>query len=149
MPADVIVGRQARDEIVAHAHEAAPAECCGLLIGTGHTVLEVVKTANRSADPNRFEIDPGDHIRARRAARTRGLEVIGFYHSHPRTPALPSASDLAEAWYPDHLYLIVSLRAEPPEVRLYRLGTDGFLDVPWRLVLEIPDAGTDIDDDRR
>ena len=67
-------------------------------------------------------------------ARTGGLDVIGFYHSHPRTPATPSASDLAEAWYPDHLYLIVSVRAEPAEVRLYRLGTGRFLEIPWGLV---------------
>jgi proteasome lid subunit RPN8/RPN11 len=78
-------------------------------------------------------MDPGDHIRARRQARNRGLDVLGFYHSHPRSPATPSATDRAEAWYPDYLYLIVSLRTVPAEVRLYRLNPDGFAEMAWQV----------------
>lgn len=129
----VVLSRRAHDEIVAHARETAPAECCGLLVGTGETVVEAVRTANVDVNPNRFEIDAGDHIRARRAARARGREVLGFYHSHPHSDATPSSSDRAEAQYPGHLYLIVGLRGEPAEVRLYRLEADGFADVPWTL----------------
>ena len=129
----VVLSRRAHDEIVAHALETAPAECCGLLVGTGETVAEAVRTANVDVNPNRFEIDAGDHIRARRAARARGREVLGFYHSHPHSDATPSSSDRAEAQYPGHLYLIVGLRGEPAEVRLYRLEADGFADVPWTL----------------
>jgi proteasome lid subunit RPN8/RPN11 len=65
-------------------------------------------------------MDPKDHIDGRRDARRRGLAVVGFYHSHPRSPAEPSATDLSEASYPDHLYLIVSLAAEPPDVAVFR-----------------------------
>jgi proteasome lid subunit RPN8/RPN11 len=129
----VVLSRRAHDDIVAHARETAPAECCGLLVGTGDTVAEAVRAANVDVNPNRFEIDPGDHIRARRAARALGWEVLGFYHSHPHSPATPSPSDRAEALYPDHLYLIVSLRGDPAEVRLFRLEADGFAEVPWRL----------------
>jgi proteasome lid subunit RPN8/RPN11 len=129
----VVLSRRAHDEIIAHAQEMAPAECCGLLVGTGETVAEAVRTANVDVNPNRFEIDAGDHIRARRAARARGREVLGFYHSHPHSDATPSPTDLAEAHYPDHLYLIVSLRPEPAEVRLHRLEADGFAEVPWTL----------------
>jgi proteasome lid subunit RPN8/RPN11 len=131
----VAIGRRAHDDIVDHAREAAPAECCGLLIGTAESIVEAARTTNLASDPNRFEMDPRDHIGARRAARTRGLDVLGFYHSHPRSPAMPSASDRAEAWYSGYLYLIVSLRAEPAEVRLYRLDADGFVEVPWALGL--------------
>jgi proteasome lid subunit RPN8/RPN11 len=127
----VVIGRRAHDDIVVHAREAAPAECCGLLIGTGDTIVEAARTTNLANDPNRFEMDPGDHIRARREARARGLDVLGFYHSHPRSPATPSARDRAEAWYPDYLYLIVSVRTDPAEVRLYRLNADSFIEVPW------------------
>jgi proteasome lid subunit RPN8/RPN11 len=129
----VVLSRRAHNDIVAHARETAPAECCGLLVGNGDTVAEAVRTANVDVNPNRFEIDPGDHIRARRAARARGREVLGFYHSHPHSSATPSPSDRTEALYPDHLYLIVSVRGEPAEVRLYRLDADGFAEVPWRL----------------
>ena len=129
----VVLSRRAHDDIVAHARETAPAECCGLLVGAGDTVAEAVRTANVDTNPNRFEIDAGDHIRARRAARTRGLDVLGFYHSHPHSAPTPSPSDRAEAHYPDHLYLIVSLRGELAEVRLYRLEAGGFADVPVSL----------------
>jgi proteasome lid subunit RPN8/RPN11 len=132
----VAIGRRAHDDIVDHARETAPAECCGLLIGTAESIVEAARTANLASDPNRFEMDPGDHIRARREARTRGLDVLGFYHSHPRSPAVPSARDRAEAWYPGYLYLIVNVRAEPAEVRLYRLDADGFVEVPWEQAAE-------------
>jgi proteasome lid subunit RPN8/RPN11 len=128
------MGRRAHDDIVGHARETAPAECCGLLIGTAESIVEAARTDNLATDPNRFEMDPGDHIRARREARTRGLDVLGFYHSHPRSPATPSARDRDEAWYPGYLYLIVSVRTENAEVRLYRLDVDSFVEVPWDLV---------------
>jgi proteasome lid subunit RPN8/RPN11 len=130
---NVVIGQRAHDDIVGHARETAPAECCGLLIGTAESIVEAARTTNLASDSNRFEMDPGDHIRARREARTRGLDVLGFYHSHPRSPAMPSTSDRAEAWYLGYLYLIVSLRAEPAEVRLYQLDADGFVEVPWDL----------------
>jgi proteasome lid subunit RPN8/RPN11 len=129
----VVLSRQAHDDIVAHARETAPAECCGLLVGIGETIADAVRTKNVDVNPNRFEIDAGDHIRARRAARACGREVLGFYHSHPHSDATPSSSDRAEAYYPDHLYLIVGLRGEPAEVRLYRLEADGFAEVLWSL----------------
>ncbi len=129
----VIVRRAARDLIVAHARETAPAECCGLLIGSTGSVLEAARTANLSSDPNRFEIDPADHIRLRRAARSRGLDVVGFYHSHPHSAAVPSERDRREALYPGYLYAIVSLLHEPAQVRLYRLEDAEFREVSWQV----------------
>jgi len=129
----VVLSRQAHDDIVAHARETAPAECCGLLVGIGETIAEAVRTRNVDVNPNRFEIHAGDHIRARRAARALGREVLGFYHSHPHSDATPSSSDRAEAHYAGHWYLIVGLGGEPAEVRLYRLEADGFAEVLWSL----------------
>jgi proteasome lid subunit RPN8/RPN11 len=144
---DVILGRLAHDNIVAHARDAAPAECCGLLVGAGGTIIEAVRTRNLAADPCRFLIDPEDHINARRDARRRGLDVLGFYHSHPQSAATPSPTDLAEASYPDHLYLIVSLAAEPADVRLYQLERGAFREAVWRS--EIADARANFDRDGR
>ena len=95
-----------------------------MLIGTGTSVTEAAPARNIAERPTRFLIDPQDHIDAIRRARQRGLEVVGFYHSHPHSPAVPSETDRAEATYPDLLYLIVSLKDERPELRLFRL-TDG------------------------
>jgi proteasome lid subunit RPN8/RPN11 len=117
---------RAREAIVRHALAARPRECCGILLGRGGEVVEAVAATNLSDDPNRFLVDPRDHIDARRNGRSRGLEVVGFYHSHPRGGALPSPTDVAEAAYPDLLHVIVSLEREPAEVRAFRLGRGNF-----------------------
>jgi proteasome lid subunit RPN8/RPN11 len=116
---------------VAHAREAAPAECCGVLLGAGDEVVEAVRTRNSADQPTRFLIDPRDHFDAIRSGRSRGLDVVGFYHSHPHSPAEPSETDIAEANYPDHLVLIVSLAADPPDARLFRFDGRNFRTEPF------------------
>ena len=125
----MILPRAVRDDIVAHARETAPAECCGLLVGTATAIVEAVRATNLSENRSRFLIDPKDHIRARRDARARGLDVVGFYHSHPHSDAQPSATDLAEASYENHLYLIVGLTKDAADVRLYRFNSGAFENV--------------------
>jgi proteasome lid subunit RPN8/RPN11 len=118
-------------ECLAHAREAAPDECCGLLLGRGDEIAEAVRARNVAEQPAaRFLIDPADHFAALRRARERGLDVVGFYHSHPSSPPEPSARDLAEFSYPGHLYAIVSLQAEPAEIRLFRFVDGNFHRVP-------------------
>ena len=117
------------EAVVAHALGVRPSECCGILLGKDDEIVEAVRTGNLAQSANRFLIDPRDHINVRRAARDRGLDVIGFYHSHPSSTGEPSATDLAEASYPDHLYLIVGLGSSPPEARLYRLASGEFLEL--------------------
>jgi len=119
------------DVIVAHAREAAPAECCGVLIGRDGNVVDAVRTRNAADRPTRFLIDPADHFAAIRVARARQLEVVGYYHSHPHSPARPSDTDIAEATYPDHLSMIVSLASDPPDLRLYRFDGRNFLEEPF------------------
>lgn len=106
-------------DVVAHAREAAPAECCGLLLGVEHRITDAVRIRNLANSPTRYQLDPAEHIAARRQARERGLDVLGFYHSHPHSPATPSATDISEAEYPGYSYLIVSLGTEPADVRLF------------------------------
>ncbi|PYQ93182.1 MAG: hypothetical protein DMF96_30735 [Acidobacteria bacterium] len=111
LEAGMRVARVALQSIVAHAREAVPAECCGLLLGRDTAILEALRTRNIADEPaSRFLIDPQDHFNGRRDARRRGLDVVGFYHSHPRSPATPSETDRAEASYADHLYLFVTVR---------------------------------------
>lgn len=101
-----------------------------MLIGDAAAIAEALPTQNISENPSRFLIDPKGHMDALRRARALGLEVIGFYHSHPHSPAHPSARDLAEATYPDLLMMIVSVHAASPDVRLFRMAGDGFEEVP-------------------
>jgi proteasome lid subunit RPN8/RPN11 len=125
------VSRAAIDAVLAHARETAPAECCGLLLGRATNIVEAVRTRNVADHPSRFTIDPKDHIDGRRDARRRGLEVVGFYHSHPRSPSTPSETDRVEADYREHLHMIVSLLADPADVGLYRFDGGNFLPVPF------------------
>jgi proteasome lid subunit RPN8/RPN11 len=123
----VRLARHGRDAVEAHAREAAPAECCGLLLGRDRDIVDAVRARNIAADPStRFLIEPEDHFAARRAARERGLGVVGFYHSHPRSTPEPSARDRAEFSYPNHLYLIISLCVEPVAIGLFRFDEGNF-----------------------
>jgi len=116
------------DEIFAHAREALPEECCGLLIGTPSGIDAAHPARNLESSSTRFLIDPRDHFGAIHAARESRRFVIGVYHSHPRGPTTPSPSDLAEASYDDYVYLIVSFGTEPPEIKLFRLDEGVFVD---------------------
>ena len=110
-----------------HAESASPRECCGVLVGRTDEIIQAIEARNLADDPNRYLLDPADHIAIRRTARASGLAVVGFYHSHPHSPARPSATDQAEATYPDHLYLIVG----SDEVRLFRLTGGNFIEAPF------------------
>ena len=107
------------------------AGCC---VGVRGRVLEARRAANLSADPNRFLIDPKAHIDARRDGRVNGTEVVGFYHSHPHSPPVPSPTDIAEAWYPDHLYAIVGLAGDEAETRIYELRNAQFVELAVTVV---------------
>jgi len=101
------------DEIRRHGEAAYPAECCGALAGRGGGEgKEVVRLApavnRRTDDPHRYLIAPDDLRRLDAELRTEGLEIVGYYHSHPDHPAVPSAYDTAHAW-PWYSYLIVRI----------------------------------------
>jgi desampylase len=125
----VRIARTALDMIVGHARETRPAECCGVLVGVGDEVRAAVRTRNTATEPHRFAIDPQDHIGARREARQHGLAVLGFYHSHPYSRAVPSETDRHEVAYTDEIHVIVGLATEPAEVRAFRFQDDEFIEV--------------------
>jgi [CysO sulfur-carrier protein]-S-L-cysteine hydrolase len=126
------IRRAAVDAVIAHAREEAPLECCGLLIGVPGLVEEALRTRNVRQSATTYLVNPADHFAAIRRARTERRTILGAYHSHPRTSAVPSPSDLREALYGDFLYVIVSL-ADPraADLRAYRLDAGSF--VPARL----------------
>ena len=128
-PSAFRIRQAALDAIIAHARDADPVECCGMLIGSSASIDEAMRAKNIAESPSRFLIDPKDHIDARRSARGRGLKVLGFYHSHPRVPAEPSATDIAEAAYPEAVHLIVSLEGSVPSARLFRIELGSTLEL--------------------
>jgi desampylase len=127
----VTTTRDVRDRLIAHAREESPRECCGLLLGRGDNIVEAVRARNVAASAaTRFLVDPKDHIDARREGRARGLEILGFYHSHPAGAAVPSATDVAEAAYPGSVYAIIGLRGDLPEVRVFEFTNGNFHERP-------------------
>jgi proteasome lid subunit RPN8/RPN11 len=118
--------------IEAHGEAAYPEECCGVLIGRDAqnggpaSVEQVVAADNERADSrhNRYVISPQALLRAQRDARERGLEIVGYYHSHPDHPARPSEFDREHAW-PGTSYLIVSIeKGKAVDRRSWRLRDD-------------------------
>jgi proteasome lid subunit RPN8/RPN11 len=104
-------------QIYAHAKETYPHECFGFLVGTFDAdgfVYRVARGANLNAErADRFEMDPKEFLRIEKQADNEGLNVIGFYHSHPDWPAIPSQTDITWAWEGSY-YLIVSVREGLP-----------------------------------
>ena len=97
------------DELLAHAREDAPNECCGLIGGGDGAAATVYRAQNAEASPLRYNLDPQDQFRIMTEMDEAGEELVGIYHSHTKSPAYPSQTDINLAAYPDAIYLIVSL----------------------------------------
>ena len=118
-------------EIRAHGVKDYPYECCGLLLGhydpDGKLVTETYPISNareESAKRNRFLIEPQELMRGERYARDHYLEVVGFYHSHPDSPAVPSQYDLEHAW-PTYSYIVMSVeKGRTVDLRSWEMEAD-------------------------
>jgi proteasome lid subunit RPN8/RPN11 len=118
--------------IYSHGESTFPEECCGVMIGRAlgddrYEVVEIIAATNEREDEsrhNRFLISPQILLQAQRDSRARGLDVLGYYHSHPDHPARPSEFDREHAW-PGTSYLIVSvLSGRVADCRSWRLRAD-------------------------
>ena len=107
---------------MAHARESTPRECCGLLFGDGEVVDRLVRGRNVHPTPEtRYEIDPAQLREAIAGNDDDDRFLVGIYHSHPRTKPEPSDFDVANSFWPAQVYVLASLRSEPPEVFAYRI----------------------------
>jgi proteasome lid subunit RPN8/RPN11 len=117
------------EEIRRHGETAYPAECCGALVGRVEAeAKEVVRLApavnRRTDDPHRYLIAPDDLRRLEAEVRAAGLEIVGYFHSHPDHPAVPSAFDADHAW-PWYSYVIVRIdRGQGAELTSWVLADD-------------------------
>jgi proteasome lid subunit RPN8/RPN11 len=120
-----------REDIVAHARDGAPEEVVGVLAGTRgddtSTVERVYKSDNAAETPEtRYEIAPAEELDLLERIDEAGLDVVGFYHSHPRGPAAPSETDARLAAWPGRSYVIVSLAGEASEIGSWRWTGEAF-----------------------
>ena len=116
------IGYAAYEALRAHGEETYPHECCGVLLGkaegAANRVKEVVRAGNTRTDSahNRYNIAPQELVKIQRQARGRGLDIVGFYHSHPDHPAQWSATDFAEAHWIGCSYIITSVATGRAEI---------------------------------
>ena len=113
-----------RDQILAHAKESDPAECCGLIGGIDQQVTSIYPLHNVAADTNvSYEAAPDDLFAAQREMRERSEELLGIYHSHPRSAEPePSETDVRLAYYPQAVYFIIGLAGAKPVIRAFRIS---------------------------
>lgn len=130
----VRVPRAVADEIVAHAREALPNEACGYLIGREGRITRFAPVLNAEPSPYFYRMDPTDQLRIHREADEADEDVVAAYHSHTRSPAFPSRTDLELAGPFEGLYVILSLASEPPLLKAFTLGAGRI--APRPLVVE-------------
>jgi len=121
----VVISRSYVDEIVRHARSEFPNEACGLLATSDNQVVRFYPVRNADESPVHYTMHPQDQLEAMMDIDDRGWYLGVIYHSHTHTRAYPSQTDVGLAFYPEALYIIVSLADEVnPEVRAFRI-TDG------------------------
>lgn len=133
-----------REAILAQARAEYPNEACGLIVGDrpaaeGGRALRFEATSNKAASPFRYEIDPTDLLRLTIETDDADEAFWGIVHSHTHTPAVPSPTDIGLAFYPDALYLLVTLaqsEADParggPGIRAWRIVDGAIHEVQLR-----------------
>jgi proteasome lid subunit RPN8/RPN11 len=105
----------------AEVEVSAPEEGCGLLGGKGNEATEIYPVPNALHSPVRFRMDPGDQWESFQAIEAKGLDLVAIYHSHPHGPEVPSLTDIAEAYYPEVVYLIWSRLGDEWQCRGFRI----------------------------
>ena len=114
------------DELIAHARDDAPNECCGMIAARDGRFTAHFRAHNEFESPMRFQIDSRDQIRITNEIEERGDEIGAIFHSHPNSEAAPSQTDVNLArWWPGLLWVICSLAEDEPVVRAFRIdGSD-------------------------
>ena len=115
------IPRALYDEMLAHALDDAPNECCGMIASRDGEAVKLYRATNAAASPLRYEIDGAEQYRIQMAIEDQGLDLGAIYHSHTRSAPYPSQTDINLAFYPDSLYVIAGVAGEEPDVRAYTI----------------------------
>ena len=121
--------------MVEQAKAEAPVEACGILAGSDGKVEKLYKMINADKSCDHFMMEPKEQFTVVKDIRSAGLKMLAIYHSHPQTPARPSAEDIRLALTPDVIYVIVSVQdAKRPNVKGFLIENGNVTDVPVRIV---------------
>ena len=116
------------DEMIEHAVQENPNECCGILAGKDGLISALYRVRNSTPSPYRYVMDPKDQMNVMKESEELGLDLMAFYHSHTHSPAYPSETDTrmaVESGWVDFCYVLVSLEKQEPEVRFYMVDAKG------------------------
>lgn len=118
----LVLERKYADEIIAHAREEAPNECCGIIAGQNGRAVKLFRAINSEASSYRYNVHSQDLFRIHREIEGSGWDLLAIYHSHTQTEAYPSPTDIELAAWPDARYLIVSLADDAnPVLHAFRI----------------------------
>jgi proteasome lid subunit RPN8/RPN11 len=117
----LVIPRHLVSEIILHCKEVYPNEACGILAGKGRVVQKVYKMTNIENSSVSYMMEPGEQFTVMKEMREQGLEMSAIYHSHPQSGVYPSPKDINLAFYPDSLYVIVSLIYEEPAIKAFEI----------------------------
>jgi proteasome lid subunit RPN8/RPN11 len=117
----VTLTRAIADEVVAHARAELPNEACGIVAGRDGVATRFMPARNADASPFRYSIDSQDLLRIVTDIDDAGEDLLAIYHSHTRSPAYPSRTDVELAFWPDAAYLIVSLANDQPDLQAFAI----------------------------
>ena len=123
------IGRRHADEMIAHAMEEYPNECCGILAGKAEAASHLYRITNKARSSYRYLMDPQEFLDADRDSESNGWDMLAFYHSHTHNAAYPSQTDVRmalESGWLDIYYILVSLEDRAsPHIRAFHIKDDG------------------------
>ena len=121
-------------QIIDQAKAEHPNEACGLLGGTDGAATRLFRMTNAERSPVNYRMEPAEQLKVFNEIDAEGLELVAIYHSHTRSPAYPSSTDVSLAYYPEAVYLIVSLAdMEKPDLRGFRIQDGKISEIELRL----------------
>jgi len=123
--------------IFSHCDREYPNEACGILAGRGTTVEKVYALRSENPSPTFYQIDAQEQFRVLKEMREAGRDLVGIYHSHPTGRAYPSSTDVELAYYPEAVYVIVSLvERRDPCMKGYSIVDGNVMEVPLNITTE-------------
>lgn len=133
---ELLIPQGLLDEVISHCREVYPKEACGILAGKDEIVHRVYKMRNIENSSVSYMMDPKEQFTAMEKIRKDGLDITAIYHSHPDLDAYPSQRDIKLAFYPDSVYLIVSLLNKEPKIKAFTVKDEKVNEVEMKVILK-------------
>lgn len=124
------------EQMLEQAKSEAPVEACGILAGKDGAIEKLYRMTNADQSSDHFMMKPEEQFKVAKNIRAAGLEMLAIYHSHPESPARPSAEDIRLAFTPDVVYVIVSLQNAEPAVKGFLIEDGNVSEVPVGIGVE-------------